>query len=50
MTLPDGIAIDPTGNAFDLEVRQTITWDGGRLVWIPTSRGSAPQAQQLGLV
>jgi hypothetical protein len=50
MTLPDGIAIAPTGNAFDLEVGQTTKWDGDRLVWISAFRDSALQAQRLGLV
>ena len=49
MTLPDGIVIPPTGEAFDLEFAQTSKWDGDELIVISAFWDTARQAKQLGL-
>ena len=49
LNLPDGTAIPPTGNAFDVEFGQTSKWDGDRLIVISAFWDSALQAKQLGL-
>ena len=49
LNLPDGTAIPPTGNAFDVEFGQTSKWDGDRLIVISAFWDSALQGKQLGL-
>ncbi len=49
MTSPDGQVIAPTGKAFDVEFKQTVKWDGDRLIEIAAFWDSALQAKQMGL-
>jgi hypothetical protein len=47
--LPDGTAVPPTGNAFDVEFAQTSKWEGDQLIIISAFWDAALQARQLGL-
>ena len=48
MTLPKGNVIAPTGKAFDIELGQSIKWEGDELIEIAAFWDSALQARQLG--
>jgi ketosteroid isomerase-like protein len=49
MKLPDGNVIAPTGKKFDVELGQTVKWDGDQIIEISAFWDAALQARQIGL-